>query len=306
MTDEIFRAKWHDYRSPAMYFITINKPDDCPSYGKLIFSPVPYIEYSPVGHLISAGINELKGSHEWLKIYRHVIMPNHIHMVMHIREHIDEHLGNIIGRFKYTLTQQFHEKSFAEKDISLFRSGYNDKILTNKRSLDDVIQYTSKNPERLARIKLHPEWFRNKSRMIINGQECQLYGNLNLLENPFMSSVHISSKFSEKEREDYIDRKLYETACGGIAVGAFISDIEKRLRDAIAQRGGRFILLSADPIPEKFKPSRYLFNLCSEGRLLIISPMEAQRLRGEKMISKVSCRFMNEMAEEMEIQGIRR
>lgn len=295
------RAFWHDYRSPSIYFITMNKPEDCPPYGELILQGNPYVKYSRVGWIINDGINELKKEIEGLRIYQHSIMPDHFHMVMHIQKPTEEHLGNILGRWKFNLNHNL--KSLLQNDdINLFCKGFNDKIITPRRSLHVVVNYTISNPRRLAERKLHPDWFEKRKSLYIKGYECQAYGNLQLLDYPMKTAVHISSKFTASEIEDYSLRKIYETSDGGVAVGAFISENEKKLRDEMINNGGRFIFFKQEAFPERYKPQGFEYQLCSQGRALIISPLEAQRLRGEKKISRQACNFLNQFAESMEKQ----
>lgn len=281
----------------------MSKADECPYFGELVVSDNSYVKYSPVGWIIYNGIESLKRKIDGLKIIQFSIMPDHVHILMQFTKATSEHLGNIIGRFKFQLTKDFLKSNIPRnKEGNIFRKGFNDKIISPKRSLDAVVKYTISNPQRLADLKLHPEWFGKTTHIFINDIECQAYGNLQLLNHPLKSAIHISRSFSKKEYEDYVNRKLYETSYGGVAVGAFISESERELMKRIADNGGRFIKLIADELGNRYKPSGFMFELCRQGRLLIISPLKAQRLRGVQGISRQSCNFLNNMAENMEKQ----
>lgn len=73
-------------------------------------------------------------------------------------------------------------------------------------------------------------------------------------------------------------------------VSPFISQAEKEIRAAAEEAGGRFILITNEPMGERYKPSGRDFELCEAGRLLIISA----GIGGD--LSRSACLAMNNMA----------
>lgn len=71
----------------------------------------------------------------------------------------------------------------------------------------------------------------------------------------------------------------------------FISKREKDVRTEATELDGKFILVTNSPFKEREKPSGKDFELCSMGRMLIISPSEILDF-GRK-----ACITMNALAE---------
>lgn len=64
--------------------------------------------------------------------------------------------------------------------------------------------------------------------------------------------------------------------------------------------GGCLIYITYKPFPEKFKPAGKMFELCAEGRLLIISlpgdEKEQEYLRANNSPCYAHCQKMNDLA----------
>ena len=84
---------------------------------------------------------------------------------------------------------------------------------------------------------------------------------------------------------------LYTAANGGILVSPFISQTEKAIRAEAEEAGGRFILVTNEPMGERYKPTGREFSLCEAGRLLIVSA----NLPG--VLSRNNCLAMNALAD---------
>lgn len=85
-------------------------------------------------------------------------------------------------------------------------------------------------------------------------------------------------------------RWLHAGANGGVLVSPFISTSEKAVRAEAEAAGARFILITAEPFGERYKPAGHDFDLCAAGRMLIISINQPGDL------SRATCLAMNELA----------
>ncbi|MDE6867254.1 MAG: hypothetical protein K2J23_07650, partial [Muribaculaceae bacterium] len=89
----------------------------------------------------------------------------------------------------------------------------------------------------------------------------------------------------------------------GVLVSPFINPAEKKVRDWAIDNGGSLIYLTYKPFPEKYKPQGKMFDLCAEGRLLIIfippDEKEAEHIREKGSPSYSHCRKMNSIAKEI-------
>lgn len=224
-----------------------------------------YVELSPLGHQIRKSIWNLPLFEPGVKVYQYAIMPDHVHIILFIQQDRQEPLGTIVAHFKRRFDKFFSE-------------GYNDQILHPKRSLDVLIKYVKENPHRLAIRKHHPDYFRRVRRFAINDMEVEAYGNFFLLKHAVIEPVVVHRAWTPEELDRNRRRWLFIAQSGGILVSPFISKAEKEVRAAAIEAGGRIIEIRPEPMGERFKPSGASFQLCEEGRLLIVVPVGASDL----------------------------
>ncbi len=220
---------------------------------------------SPLGHQIRKAIWNLPKFEPGVKVYQYAIMPDHVHIILFIEQERQEPLGTIVAHFKRRFDKFFND-------------GYNDQILHPKRSLDVLMKYVKDNPHRLAIRKSYPDYFRRVRKFVINDMEVEAYGNFFLLKHAIIEPVVVHRAWTQEELDKNRKRWLYIAKSGGILVSPFISRAEKEIRAAAIGSGGRIIDISTDPMGERFKPSGSDFQLCEEGRLLIVAPTEAAGL----------------------------
>ena len=75
-----FRAEWHDYNS-GIYFVTICSKDKQHIFGKIKDS---IMILSDIGKIVERCILDISNHHTNVELWNHVIMPNHIHMVINV------------------------------------------------------------------------------------------------------------------------------------------------------------------------------------------------------------------------------
>lgn len=75
-----FRAEWHDYNS-GIYFVTICSKDKQHIFGKIKDS---IMILSDIGKIVKRCILDISNHHTNVELWNHVIMPNHIHMVINV------------------------------------------------------------------------------------------------------------------------------------------------------------------------------------------------------------------------------
>jgi len=89
-----------------------------------------------------------------------------------------------------------------------------------------------------------------------------------------------------------------KTAAGAVMVSPFISPGEKEIAGLVMEQGqGRLILLKPDGFPPLYKPSGMFFDLCAQGRLLVLSPFAYTGHR--EALSRERCLQMNEWVREI-------
>lgn len=292
------RAHHHDYYAPYIYHITIMKAAMVPAFGQIAgdcrIAPgaagCAYIEPSALGRIIITEIKAMPRYHPIVQLYQYIVMPDHVHILLRITERSPKALGYYIGNFTGGVRRAWRNSTGL--DYPIFEKGYNDRIIGPKRSLDTVFRYIRTNPHRLAVRKFYPDFFRKVYNVTIGGTKCQTYGNQFLMRNPFKEQVVIHRSDNEQTRANNRDLWLYTAANGGVLVSPFISPGEKEIRKEAEQIGGKIILISNQFMDERYKPFSHDFELCCEGRLLIVSI-------GTETISKLSrqsCLAMNTIA----------
>lgn len=249
------------------------------------------VDFSWSGWAIYNAIKLFERQYPFIKIWRYVIMPDHLHLIAYATCRLDKHLGQYVRLFKTICTEQFHSKSKvrSETTASIFDSGFNDRILYQKGQLDRWTNYIDENPRRLWLMRHNPEFFQKFS---LARADCPLYilddnadpnsdscvphsfpifGNSCLLNYPEKIAVRFSSKFSSEEWDKKQKAVLQTAKNGGILVSPFIHQEEKRLMNEGIALGARVIKIIPDGYAERTKPSGNDFYHCAEGRMLFFA-----------------------------------
>lgn len=290
----------HDYRSRCIYHIVLNKAGGIPDFSEVIGEVdnhqwPPAVRLQSTGNVAAKALSSLKAKYPFTSILRRCIMPDHIHFVIFVKDATETHLGQIITEFKTTCSKLWKELGNSP-DISLFSPGYYDTILKSKGQLQRMLAYVSDNPRRYLVRKQFPGWFRRFS--ITDGQRCyEAYGNWDLLDDPQIVPVRISRSFSTQELLEY-KRQWHQAALNdGVLVSPFIHPGEKSVRDWAAENGAALIILTHQPFTDRYKPEGRLFDMCAEGRLLVVS-VPPEGTAGDKP-SRAHCLHMNAVAAEI-------
>lgn len=296
--DKKGRAFWHDYRARCIYFITMNKVPETPSFGKL---PAIHagacaqpgsvrIDLSPLGKLARNAIFNISKIEPKIRLFQYVVMPDHVHFLISVEEVLNEPLGKMIARLKAAINQE------ADK-AGVFQAGYNDQILRRDRDLNVIFKYIRENPWRLAVRRAYPEYFQRVNALKIGDKTYQAYGNFQLLDNPFKEQVVIHRADTPEVRERNRQEWLYTASNGGVLVSPFISPAEKAIRAEAEACGGRFILITNETFGDRYKPAAHDFALCEAGHLLIISANLPATL------TRQTCLAMNALAARLRVSA---
>lgn len=262
----------HDYKRRCIYHITIGKAPGCPAFSHVTGSlEQPLVVKSQIGLIIESQILNFHNLSPSLQILQYVIMPDHIHFALFVRECLPRVLGRYIGMMKVKCGQLV--RATFGYIANIFTEDFHDRYLRPGHKLDTIINYIRQNPYRLLARRLNPDFFRKANNIEINGCLWQAYGNIQLLDNPFKAPVIIHRADSEQLRANKLRRWKHLSENGGVLVSPFISPAEKEVRRRCEIIRGKIILLSNSPFSEREKPAAHDFELCVEGRLLILAPM---------------------------------
>ncbi len=254
-TNGLLRAPWHDYSGRCIYMVTLNKAPLVPDFGSLVgdyriphgHKGSPCVVASSVGAAIKEGLRKFPQIEPKIRVLQYAIMPDHLHILLFVQEKTEEILGRYIAAFKVEVNNAAGLKV-------IFAKGFNDQILKTGRSLDTLYHYLRDNARRLAVRRAHPEFFRRVNALKIGNKYYQAYGNIQLLDCPFKQQVVVHRADTPDVRQRHRAEWLYTAANGGVLVSPFISPAEKEVRREAEEADGRFILITNEPMGERYKP----------------------------------------------------
>lgn len=290
------RAHAHNYHAPFIYHIILKKDDRCESFGAVAgdarIAPgvkgCATINESALGRCIAKTIINFPALFPILQIYQFMVMPDHVHILLRVKEWSEYHLDFYIGQLVDNICGNYLKEN-------IFLPGYCDKPLLLGRSLDGLFRYIRENPHRLAMRLQFPQFFRRTRKLIIGNRHYEAYGNLFLLRNPDKEAVKIRRASSLEEIEQKKSLWLSVAKKGTVLVSPFISKDEKVVRKEAEQLGAKIILITHEAFPERFKPAAHDFELCQQGHLLIIS----LGLPPKSILSRRDCLDMNNLAKQI-------
>ena len=146
------RLKEYDYNGVGLYFLTI-----CTDKRRKILSNIvggdvldaPRVELTAYGKIVDKYINQLNDFYENVFVEQFVIMPNHIHLILFVREDgssrtstptVKQH--SVVPAFVSTF------KRFCNKEIgeNIWQRYYYDHIIRDKRDYEEISKYIYENP----------------------------------------------------------------------------------------------------------------------------------------------------------------
>lgn len=247
------RAFAHNYRAPFIYHIILKKNDGFSKFGSVkgdarITPGLPgsaCIDETVLGKTIAKSILGIQKQFPIIQIYQFVVMPDHVHILLRVKEwseyHLDSYIEALVSNIGKSYSKAIGEE-ISGRDI--FQPGYCDKPLLLKRSLDGLFRYIRENPHRLAMRRQFPHFFQRVRKLRIGEKEYEAYGNLFLFRNPDKEAVKISRKFTSEEKERKKSAWLSAASEGTVLVSPFISPAEKAIRAEAEALGAKIILLS--------------------------------------------------------------
>lgn len=339
------RCVAHDYRAPGVYMLTMEVEERQRLLGRLVGNPsapigspdAPRVELSELGHEVEACILRIPEFYPQVEVWRYVIMEDHLHLLVYVKEPMKNHLGMMVAGFKAGCNKCLRRSpevrgsmleargivpeatdgskpaltdllgvrgivpeataSGQEERSSLFASGYHDRFLHQSGQLENLKRYIDDNPRRLAVKRQLPNLFRKYLHVVVGSREYAAYGNIFLLREVEKQQVIVHRRDSDHDYELHCSEWMSTIANGGVLVSPFISVREKRVRDMARDECGKLIILKENGFPDFFKPIGWEFDYCAEGKLLLLAPWPHHSKKAQ--ITRAQCLSLNEMATEI-------
>lgn len=293
-----YRATWKDYSEPTIYLLTMNTEDRQPLLGELVGEKIALSAY---GKVVSEEIKRIPTYKDAsaIQIYRYVVMPNHIHILLRVHKQLPHPLGYYISWFKLQCMERCsdidgipsetrdggippgteHTAGDKTQKRPIFGKEYHDRILMHKGQLAHMARYIQDNPRRLAMKRANPDLFRIRQNIRFGRTPCVALGNIFLAEYPQRAVLQCSRRLTQEEIDTKREECLREAANGTVYVSGAISEGEKQICRSLREAGYPLIILLTEGFPEPesphykfFKPQGVYFEACAEGKLLLVQP----------------------------------
>ena len=144
------RLPHFDYSTPGAYFVTICVEGKRCILGNIVGDgfPVP----KPMGQIAERWILQIPQYYPCVSVDKYVIMPNHIHMLLRIKNmdgtgNPSPTLGNIVGWYKYQVTKSANEMC-GTMGHRFFQRSYHDHVIRGEKDYLKIWEYIDTNPAR--------------------------------------------------------------------------------------------------------------------------------------------------------------
>lgn len=295
------RRVGHDYHGRCIYMVTLVVKGRRPLFGCVTGDGErePAIMHpSPLGKAVLDELGAITLHYPAVAVISQQLMPDHLHVIIFVKERIDRHLSQVINGYKGGCSRVYRQlkqqRLLDVLDDILWEDGYNDRILEGKNHLQRMMDYLDDNPRRLAIKRNHPEYFQVQRNIQVADLTFAALGNLFLLRAPQLLQVQCTRKLTLQEIDDTRRYFLSCAANGAVLVSPSISPGEKAVMRAAFENGYPIIILQENGFAPLAKPGGKRFDACTRGRLLLLAPWEHHNDR--RTIKQQQCWQLNDMA----------
>lgn len=317
------RMKGFDYSRAMFYMVTLK----CLP-GRQALSAIVEPGRCEMNAITRAMVNCIRGFHLGCSAIEPIecfsIMPDHIHLLVKIREQLGAkrlgeggpggggggtggagspksfaptilRLETIVSLLMQALEGRYAETAGLREQV--FDARWHDWIVAARGQLAAFTRYIRENPRRARLRQQNRRYFTRVGRLSLAGREWFAYGNPALVGLPVVEPFKCSRKWAK-------DGPEWRTALaraerigpGGAGIGTFMSPCEKECGNAIFKAGGSLIVLAPEGFAERWHPTRNKEALCAEGRMLFLSLYEAQAAKLDNATLYRRCHEMGDLA----------
>lgn len=150
------RLSDYDYGAPGAYFVTVCTNDRRNLFwddvGAGIARPQAIV-LSRYGQIVKTAIQNIPLKYPAVAVDTYVIMPNHIHLLLHIRANdngrpmVAPTISTIIQQFKGVVTKQI--------GFPVWQKLFHDHVIRGQRDYDEVWEYIENNPKKWQLDRLY-------------------------------------------------------------------------------------------------------------------------------------------------------
>ena len=263
------RMKGWDYTSAGCYFVTINTHKSRPLFGVIVNGRMVLNE---TGRVAEKCWREIPAHCPTVSLDEFVIMPNHLHGVLHLRgkgfgisnpstpqfgKPQAGSLGTVVGAFKAAVSRMIgrgrkfpaRTEPIAAGASAIWHRNYWDVIVQDEKALAAIRNYIRFNPQNYEAV--------------MNAGEPQCLGNRALLELPKMGFL--------ASRSADVPHGRLPVKPGEAIMSGFLSPMEREVFKSGLEHQRPMIWVKPSGLACQIRPHQIRAAL-DKGRLLIISP----------------------------------
>lgn len=284
-----------DYKGRAIYLITLCIDQRRPLLGTISGDSEQTVCFVPsaLGLYVAQTFKHLplfyaeKGYD--IKVLALQLMPDHLHGIIQVLNPLPKSIGEVIRSFKGACTAQYKtDNNHAIRLWESIKSGYHERILHQDGQLNHMIQYVKDNPRRRWLKSHHPELFTMRKDFHYTYTDntgnkhdwhFRAMGNPFLWDWPLKQYVQCSRNSSEEAVEGLKQECLRKAQQGVVSISPTISEGERQIMKALRESGHPIIVLLKDGFPAEgtpreryYKPNGIYYDLCAQGKLLLLEP----------------------------------
>lgn len=146
------RARWHDYRRPKTYFVTLVCHQQACLWGRILDGK---LLPSAGGEMVAAALAEIPTRHPGTLVHPAVVMPNHLHAVVTLpnpTRATQPSLSDIMGWFKTITTKRYihgvRNLDWPPFDGHVWHGSFHDRIIRDDDAYAAIVRYVEANPRR--------------------------------------------------------------------------------------------------------------------------------------------------------------
>ena len=155
------RLKEYDEGAAGAYFVTICTQDKRCVLSRIVgrgLAPAE-IQYTQYGKIAEEQVYLLENRYPGIQIDQHVIMPNHIHMILLIEETTAgasprPTVMDVVCTYKSLTTRECKKVEPIEK---LFQTSFYEHVIRGREDYDEIAKYIQENPAKWQLDKLYRE-----------------------------------------------------------------------------------------------------------------------------------------------------
>ena len=130
------RLKGYNYSWPGYYFVTI-----CTKGRECLFGHIKQNQMclNSVGELVDRCWRDIPQHFCHVKVREYIIMPNHIHFIVEIKNNNAIDLAKIISQIKSKCTNLLKYKN-------LWQKNYYERVVRDEKGYNNIVKYINENP----------------------------------------------------------------------------------------------------------------------------------------------------------------